>query len=49
MPDDVKVSGNSIASYKNYYIKNKTHLASWSGKVNSRPVPQWYLNAQTTT
>ena len=42
MPDDVKVSGNSIASYRNYYIQNKTHLASWSGKVNSRPVPEWY-------
>ena len=42
MPDDVKVSGNSIASYRNYYIQNKTHLASWSGKINSRPVPEWY-------
>jgi len=45
MPDEVKVSGSSIASYKNYYIQNKQHLASWSGKVNSRPVPQWYINA----
>ena len=42
MPDDVKVPGNSIASYKNYYIKNKQHLASWSGKINSRPIPEWY-------
>lgn len=42
MPDDIKVSGDSIASYRNYYIQNKTHLASWSGKVNSRPVPEWY-------
>jgi len=42
MPDDVKVSGDSIASYRNYYIQNKTHLASWVGKVNSRPVPEWY-------
>lgn len=42
MPDDVKVSGNSLASYRNYYIQNKTHLASWSGKVNSRPIPEWY-------
>ena len=45
MPDDVKVSGNSIASYRNYYIQNKTHLASWSGKVNSRSIPEWYSNA----
>ena len=42
MPDDVKVSGNSIASYRKYYIQNKPHLASWSGKINSRPVPEWY-------
>lgn len=42
MPDEVKVIGDSIASYRNYYIKNKQHLASWSGKVNSRPIPEWY-------
>ena len=42
MPDDVKVPGDSIASYRNYYIQNKTHLASWSGKINSRPIPEWY-------
>jgi hypothetical protein len=45
MPDDVKVAGDSIASYKNYYINNKQHLASWQGKINSRPVPDWF---QTT-
>lgn len=42
MPDDVKVAGDSMKSYRNYYIKNKTHLASWSGKINSRPVPTWF-------
>ena len=42
MPDDVKVAGNSIASYHNYYINNKTHLASWKGKINSRNIPEWY-------
>jgi hypothetical protein len=42
MPDDVKVPGSSLASYRNYYINNKTHLASWKGKVNSRPIPYWY-------
>ncbi|NBP01797.1 MAG: hypothetical protein EBU90_16995 [Proteobacteria bacterium] len=42
MPDDVKISGDSIASYRNYYVKNKTHLASWKGKVNSRPIPKWF-------
>ena len=42
MPDDVKVTGNSVLSYRNYYIRNKTHLASWKGKVNSRHVPAWF-------
>ena len=42
MPDVVKISGNSIASYRNYYIQNKQHLASWSGKVNSRQIPEWF-------
>ena len=42
MPDEVKVKGNSIASYHNYYINNKAHLASWKGKVNSRKQPEWY-------
>jgi len=38
MPDDVKIIGDSIASYKNYYIKNKGHLASWK----KRNIPEWY-------
>jgi len=42
MPDDVKITGNSLASYRNYYINNKTHLASWKGKVNSRNQPEWF-------
>ena len=45
MPDEVKVAGDSIASYKNYYISNKQHLASWQGKVNSRNIPEWFVNA----
>jgi hypothetical protein len=42
MPDDVKIVGDSLASYRNYYINNKQHLASWKGKINSRPVPEWF-------
>jgi hypothetical protein len=38
MPDDVKIAGDSLASYRNYYNKNKTHLASWK----NRNVPEWY-------
>jgi hypothetical protein len=45
MPDEVKIAGDSMASYHNYYINNKQHLASWRGKINSRPVPNWF---QTT-
>ena len=43
MPDEVKVRGNSLLSYQNYYIMNKQHLASWSGKINSRPIPNWFI------
>jgi hypothetical protein len=42
MPDDVKVPGSSLASYRNYYINNKQHLASWKGKINSRKTPKWF-------
>jgi len=42
MPDEVKVKGDSIKSYRNYYISNKRHLATWSGKINSRPTPSWF-------
>ena len=42
MPDEVKVPGNSLLSYHNYYISNKQHLASWKGKVNSRNIPEWF-------
>lgn len=38
MPDDVKIAGSSLSSYRNYYINNKTHLANWK----KREVPYWY-------
>lgn len=38
MPDNVKVAGDSIASYRSYYINNKTHLANWK----NRRKPEWY-------
>ncbi len=40
MPDEVKIAGDSVASYRNYYINNKTHLANWK----KREVPTWYAN-----
>ena len=48
MPDDAKVYDevatdrfeiDSLASYRNYYTKNKIHLAKWK----KRPVPDWYM------
>lgn len=39
MPDDCKILNDSIASYRNYYIKNKTHLAKWK----NRSIPAWYI------
>lgn len=41
MPDDIKLS-DSLSSYRNYYVRSKTHLASWKGKVNGRDTPLWY-------
>ena len=38
MPDDVKIGNDSLASYRNYYINNKTHLATWK----KRNKPEWY-------
>lgn len=42
MPDECKVSGDSITSYHNYYWMNKQHLASWQGKINKRESPMWW-------
>lgn len=39
MPDIYKVAGDSIKSYKNYYIGAKNHIASWK----KREVPSWYV------
>ena len=42
MPAELVIRDDSVTSYRNYYINNKTHLASWKGKVNSRNQPEWY-------
>jgi hypothetical protein len=46
MPDECKIPGDSLASYRNYYNLNKVHLANWQGKVNARPVPTWFTPNQ---
>jgi hypothetical protein len=40
MPDDCKVAGDSLASYRKYYIQNKHHLAKWK----NRDIPDWYTD-----
>ena len=42
MPEDCIIPLDSLSSYRNYYNLNKTHLAQWSGKVNSRNQPSWF-------
>jgi len=41
MPDECKVPGDSLTSYRRYYVMNKKHLWSWKGKINSRERPRW--------
>jgi hypothetical protein len=36
MPDEVKIIGDSLASYRNYYIHNKTHLANWKKEARNK-------------
>ena len=42
MPDECKVPGDSIQSYRNYYIVEKQRMLSWKGKINSRTPPPWF-------
>ena len=37
MPDKYKVAGDSIQSYKNYYLGDKERMFSWK----NRPQPNW--------
>jgi hypothetical protein len=43
MPDECKVPGDSLQSYRNYYVMNKSHLWSWKGKINGRNKPNWFI------
>jgi hypothetical protein len=37
MPDNYKIAGDSVQSYKNYYLGDKTRMFSWK----NRPTPAW--------
>ena len=41
MPDECKVKGDSIASYRKYYAQAKTHLHTWK----RRNIPSFILEA----
>ena len=38
MPDECKVPGDSIASYRKYYIMKKARFATWKNRVP----PKWF-------
>ena len=38
MPDDCKILGDSLGSYRKYYVERKNHFAKWK----CREVPVWY-------
>jgi len=38
MPDECKIDGDVLESYRNYYRTNKGHLAKWT----RRNIPVWY-------
>jgi hypothetical protein len=38
MPEDCKVAGNVVESYRNYYIKNKSYMAKWAHSDK----PKWW-------
>jgi hypothetical protein len=37
MPDNYKVLGDSIQSYRNYYLGSKSHIFAWK----NRSIPSW--------
>ena len=41
MPDACKVAGDSVTSYRRYYLMEKSRMWSWSGKINGRQIPNW--------
>ena len=38
MPEDYKVPGDAITSYRNYYLKDKVRIARWT----NRSMPNWF-------
>lgn len=45
MPDDVKVPGDAVASYRNYYIVHKAKMARWAHSEK----PVWFNQTKQET
>lgn len=41
MPDEYKVDGNVVQSYRNYYIGDKASFAKWN---KTRKAPDWWVD-----
>jgi hypothetical protein len=40
MPDECKIPGDHVASYRKYYIDKKVNMAKWT----NREPPQWFID-----
>lgn len=40
MPDECKIKGDHLASYRKYYIDKKADMAKWT----NREPPEWFIN-----
>lgn len=40
MPDECKIPGDNVASYRKYYIDKKVNMAKWT----NREPPQWFID-----
>jgi hypothetical protein len=44
MPDIYKVAGDSLQSYRNYYLGDKVKMSRWT----NRPMPEWFADGINT-
>lgn len=44
MPDDYKVAGDSVQSYRNYYLGDKVKMSRWT----NREMPLWFADGINT-
>lgn len=44
MPDEYKVEGDSVQSYRNYYLNDKVKMSRWTNS----PMPNWFADGINT-